>query len=147
MNWLQIYLFGSDFSSFSTNSYGYYSQKSQNLISNDQIFTSAQLVRRAASKLYISLRSFEVVIGIVSFLIDRVYLIIFLMLSHTYVVLRTLHCRENREKVQCCDAMTIPLYNKFSGVIICMCSSRVSCEGAYPRIIFSINVRYWTQLR
>ena len=48
MDWLQIRLFGSDFSSFSTNSYGYYSQMSQNLISNDQIFASAQVVRQAA---------------------------------------------------------------------------------------------------
>ena len=48
MNWLQIRLFGSYFSSFSTNSYGYYSQMSQNLISNDQIFASAQIVRQAA---------------------------------------------------------------------------------------------------
>ena len=45
MNWLQIRLFGSYFSSFSTNSYGYYSQMSENLISNDQIFASAQIVR------------------------------------------------------------------------------------------------------
>jgi hypothetical protein len=49
MNWLQIRLFGPYFSSFSTNSYGYYSQKSQNLFSNDQIFASAQIVRQAAS--------------------------------------------------------------------------------------------------
>jgi len=49
MNWLQISLFGSYFSSFSTNSYGYYSQKSQNLFSNGQIFTSAQKVRQAVS--------------------------------------------------------------------------------------------------
>jgi len=48
MSWLQIRLFGSYFSSFSTNSYGYYSQMSQNLISNDQIFASAQIVRQAA---------------------------------------------------------------------------------------------------
>ncbi len=53
MNWLQIRLFGSDFSSFSTNSYGDYSQMSQNLISNDQIFALAQIVRQAAS--YLSL--------------------------------------------------------------------------------------------
>jgi len=49
MNWLQIRLFGSYFSSFSTNSYGYYSQMSQNLITNSQIFASAQIVRQAAS--------------------------------------------------------------------------------------------------
>jgi hypothetical protein len=49
MSWLQIRLFGSDFSSFSTNSYGYYSQMSQNLITNGQIFASALLVRQTAS--------------------------------------------------------------------------------------------------
>jgi hypothetical protein len=49
MNWLQIRLFGPYFSSFLTNSYGYYSQKSQNLFSNGQIFASAQIVRQAAS--------------------------------------------------------------------------------------------------
>jgi hypothetical protein len=49
MNWLQIRLFGPYSSSFSTNSYGYYSQKSQNLFSNGQIFASAQKVRQAAS--------------------------------------------------------------------------------------------------
>jgi hypothetical protein len=48
MNWLQIRLFGPYFSSFSTNSYGYYSQESQNLFSNGQIFASAQIVRQAA---------------------------------------------------------------------------------------------------
>jgi hypothetical protein len=48
MNWLQIRLFGPYFSSFSTNSYGYYSQKSQNLFSNTQIFASALIVRQAA---------------------------------------------------------------------------------------------------
>ncbi len=48
MNWLQIRLFGPYFSSFSTNSYGYYSQKSQNLFSNGQVFASAQIVRQAA---------------------------------------------------------------------------------------------------
>jgi len=48
MNWLQIRLFGPYFSSFSTNSYGYYSQKSQNLFSNRQIFASAQIVRQTA---------------------------------------------------------------------------------------------------
>jgi len=51
MNWLQIRLFGPYFSSFSTNSYGYYSQMSQNLITNDQIFASALIVRQAASSL------------------------------------------------------------------------------------------------
>ena len=50
MNWLQIRLFGPYFSSFSTNSYGYYSQKSQNLFSNGQIFASAQIVRQAANE-------------------------------------------------------------------------------------------------
>jgi len=49
MNWLQIRLFGPYFSSFSTNSYSYYPQKSQNLFSNGQIFASAQIVRQAAS--------------------------------------------------------------------------------------------------
>ena len=48
MSWLQIHLFGPYLSSFSTNSYGYYSQTSQNLISNDQIFASALIVRQAA---------------------------------------------------------------------------------------------------
>jgi len=48
MNWLQIRLFGPYFSSFSTNSYGYYSQTSQNLFSNGQIFASALIVRQAA---------------------------------------------------------------------------------------------------
>jgi len=49
MDWLQIRPFGPYFSSFSTNSYGYYSQMSQNLISNGQIFASARIVRQAAS--------------------------------------------------------------------------------------------------
>jgi hypothetical protein len=49
MNWLQIRLFGPYLSSFSTNSYGYYSQMSQNLFSNGQIFASALRVRQAAS--------------------------------------------------------------------------------------------------
>jgi hypothetical protein len=49
MSWLQIRLFGPYLSSFSTNSYGYYSQMSQNLVSNIQIFASARIVRRAAS--------------------------------------------------------------------------------------------------
>ena len=53
MVWLQIRLFGPYFSSFSTNSYGYYSQMSQNLISNNQIFATAQIVRQAASVLSI----------------------------------------------------------------------------------------------
>ena len=48
MNWLQIRLFGPYSSTFSTNSYGYYSQMSQNLVSNTQIFASALIVRRAA---------------------------------------------------------------------------------------------------
>ena len=48
MNWLQIRLFGPYFSRFLTNSYGYYSQMSQNLFSNGQIFASAQIVRQAA---------------------------------------------------------------------------------------------------
>ena len=49
MSWLQIRLFGPYFSSFSTNSYGYYSQMSQNLVSNTRIFASALIVRQAAS--------------------------------------------------------------------------------------------------
>ena len=48
MSWLQIRLFGPYFSSFSTNSYGYYSQTSQNLVSNIQVFASALIVRQAA---------------------------------------------------------------------------------------------------
>ena len=48
MNWLQIRLFGPYPSSFSTNSYGYYSQTSQNLVSNNQIFASVLIVRQAA---------------------------------------------------------------------------------------------------
>ncbi len=51
MSWLQIRLFGPYFSSFSTNSYGYYSQMSQNLVSNIQIFTSALIVRQAAREI------------------------------------------------------------------------------------------------
>jgi hypothetical protein len=43
---LQIWLFGPYFSSFSTNSYGYYSQTSQNLVSNIQIFASARIARQ-----------------------------------------------------------------------------------------------------
>jgi len=50
MNWLQIRLFGSYFRSFSTNSYGYYSQMSQNLISNGQIFASVQITRQTAKE-------------------------------------------------------------------------------------------------
>jgi hypothetical protein len=50
MSWLQIRLLGPDFSSLSTNSYGYYSQMSQNLFSNGRIFASAPKVRQAASK-------------------------------------------------------------------------------------------------
>ena len=53
MNWLQIRLSGPYFSSFSTNSYGYYSQKSQNLFSNSQIFASDQIVRQAARQRHI----------------------------------------------------------------------------------------------
>jgi len=49
INWLQIQLFGPYFSSFSTNSYGYYSQTSQNLTSNIQTFASALIVRQVAS--------------------------------------------------------------------------------------------------
>jgi len=49
MNWLQIRLFGPYFSSFLTNSYSYYSQTSQNLVSNIQIFASALIVRQTAS--------------------------------------------------------------------------------------------------
>jgi hypothetical protein len=45
---LQTQLFGPYFSSFSTNSYGYYSQMSQNLFSNGRIFASAPKVRQAA---------------------------------------------------------------------------------------------------
>ena len=48
MNWLQIRLFGPYLSSFSANSYGYYSQMSQNPFSNGQTFASALVVRRAA---------------------------------------------------------------------------------------------------
>jgi hypothetical protein len=44
MNWLQIRLFGPYFSSFSTNSYGYYSQMSQNLFSSGLIFASALML-------------------------------------------------------------------------------------------------------
>ena len=51
MNWLQIRLFGPYFSSFSTNSYGYYSQTSQNLDSNSRIFASARIVRQAARRM------------------------------------------------------------------------------------------------
>ena len=50
MDWLQIRPFGSYFSSFSTNSYGYYSQMRQNLSSNDQIFALALIVRQAARR-------------------------------------------------------------------------------------------------
>jgi len=50
MNWLQIRLFGPYLSSFSTNSYGYYSQMSQNLCSNGQIFASALKVQQAARR-------------------------------------------------------------------------------------------------
>jgi len=44
MNWMQIRLFGPSFSSFSTNSYGYYSQMSQKLFSNGQFFDSVLIV-------------------------------------------------------------------------------------------------------
>jgi len=54
MNWLQIRLFGPYFSSFSTNSYGYYSQMSQNLFTNGRIFASAPKVRQAASSFYLA---------------------------------------------------------------------------------------------
>jgi len=50
MSWLQIRLFGPYLSSFSTNSYGYYFQMSQNLASNIQVFASALIVRQAASQ-------------------------------------------------------------------------------------------------
>jgi hypothetical protein len=52
MNWLQIRLFGPYLSSFPTNSYGYYSQMSQNLFSNGQIFASALLIRQAARQIF-----------------------------------------------------------------------------------------------
>jgi hypothetical protein len=55
MNWLQIRLFGPYFSSFSTNSNGYYSQMSQNLFSKCQIFASALIVRQAARRRYFCL--------------------------------------------------------------------------------------------
>jgi hypothetical protein len=45
MNWLQVRLFGPYLSAFPTNSYGYYSQKSQKLFSNDQVFASTKIVR------------------------------------------------------------------------------------------------------
>jgi len=54
MNWLQIRLFGPYFSSFSINSYGYYSQMSQNLFSNGRIFASALIDRQAAKLLRIN---------------------------------------------------------------------------------------------
>jgi len=47
MSQLQIRLFGPYFSSFSTNSYGYYSQMSQNLPSNFRIFALARIARQA----------------------------------------------------------------------------------------------------
>jgi len=50
VDWLQIRPIGPYFSSFSTNSYSYYSQKSQKLISNGQIFASARIVRQTASE-------------------------------------------------------------------------------------------------
>jgi len=48
LDWLQIRLIGPYFSSFSTNSYGYYPQMSQNLSSISQIFASVQIARQAA---------------------------------------------------------------------------------------------------
>ena len=51
ISWLQIRLFGPYLNSFSTNSYGYYSQMSQDLASNIQVFASALIVRQAASDL------------------------------------------------------------------------------------------------
>jgi len=60
MSWLQTFLFGPCFSSFSTNSYGYYSQMSQNLTSNTQVFASALIVRQAASlRAIFNLRTFK----------------------------------------------------------------------------------------
>ena len=50
MDWLQIRPLGPYFSSFSTNSYGYYSQMSQNLISNNQVFASVLIVRQTAKQ-------------------------------------------------------------------------------------------------
>jgi len=44
INWLQSRLFGPNLSPFSTNSYGYYSQKRQNLALNIQIFDSALII-------------------------------------------------------------------------------------------------------
>jgi len=58
MNWLQIRLFGPYFRSFSTNSYGYDSQKSQKLFSTGQIFASAQIVRQAARGAYFQTSAF-----------------------------------------------------------------------------------------
>ncbi len=52
---LQTQLFGPYFSSFSTNSYGYYSQTSQNLFSNFWIFASTLIVGQAPSA-YLVLR-------------------------------------------------------------------------------------------
>ncbi len=52
---LQIRLSGPDFSSFSTNSYGYYSQTSQKLVSNFRIFASARIVRQPPSNALILL--------------------------------------------------------------------------------------------
>ncbi len=47
MTRLQIRLFGPHLDSFSTNSYGYYSQTSQNLVSNSRIFASARIARQS----------------------------------------------------------------------------------------------------
>jgi len=46
---LQIRLFGPYFSSFSTNSYGYPSQMSQNLASNFRTFASARIIQQPPS--------------------------------------------------------------------------------------------------
>ncbi len=51
MTRLQIRLFGPYFSSFSTNSYSYYYQMSQNLVSNFRIFASARIARQPPSYL------------------------------------------------------------------------------------------------
>ena len=58
MTRLQIRLIGPYLSSFSTNSYGYYSQKSQNLFSNSQIFVSVQIVRQATRQTTKTIKGF-----------------------------------------------------------------------------------------
>jgi hypothetical protein len=67
MTRLQIRLFGPYFSFFSTNSYGYYSQTSQNLVSNFRIFASTRIVRQSPSleknKLHLILRMFRVYVN------------------------------------------------------------------------------------